>query len=88
VPEETTPPEGTPSTPEAPNWDSPDNPYLKRFQDTQSVLHAEPAAPEGTERYEQDPQAYIRARRKHGVESSSKTPTRSTTSSSTRGSPR
>lgn len=58
---ETTPPEGTPSTPEAPSidWDSPDNPYLKRYTDTQASYTQNQQRLKELERYEQDPQAYL-----------------------------
>jgi hypothetical protein len=68
VPEETTPPEGTPSTPVAPDWDSPDNPYRKRFEDTQSAYTQNQQRLKELERYEQDPQAYYELGAKHGVQ--------------------
>jgi hypothetical protein len=61
VPEETTPPQGTPSTPEAPSidWDSPDNPYLKRFQDTQASYTQNQQELARLKAYEDDPNAFL-----------------------------
>jgi hypothetical protein len=66
VPEETTPVEGTPSTPEAPNWDSPDNPYLKRFQDTQASYTQNQQELARLKALEQDQQAYIELGKQQG----------------------
>jgi len=68
VPDETTPPEGTPSTPEAPgiDWDSPDNPYLKRFQDTQSAYTQGQQELAELRRLQQDPEAYLNLGREQG----------------------
>jgi hypothetical protein len=65
VPEETTPPEGTPSTPSI-DWDSPDNPYVKRFQDTQSAYTTNQQELARLKAFEQDPQAYLELGRQQG----------------------
>jgi hypothetical protein len=69
VPEETTPPEGNSvTTPAAPDWDSPDNPYLKRYTDTQSAYTQNQQRLRELEQYESDRDAYIRLGEKHGVQ--------------------
>lgn len=69
VPEETTPLEGNSvTTPAAPDWDSPDNPYLKRYTDTQSAYTQNQQRLRELEQYESDRDAYIRLGEKHGVQ--------------------
>jgi hypothetical protein len=69
VPEETTPPEGNSvTTPAAPDWDSPDNPYLKRYTDTQSAYTQNQQRLRELEQYENDRDAYFKLGEKHGVQ--------------------
>lgn len=69
MPDETTPPAGN-SVSEAPSidWDSPDNPYVKRFHDTQASFTQNQQRLRELELYETDPDAYFKLGQKHGVE--------------------
>lgn len=50
------------------DWDSPDNPYRQRFQDTQSAYTQGQQELARLKRYEEDPNAYYELGAKHGVQ--------------------
>lgn len=61
-------PEGGNSASTQPDWNSLDNPYLKRFQDTQASFTQGQQELARLKRYEEDPNAYYELGAKHGVE--------------------
>jgi hypothetical protein len=77
VPDETTPDLGNSvENAAAPiDWDSPDNPYLKRYTDTQSEYTRNQQRLKELERYEQDPQAFIELGKTKGWVEVAQTPT-------------
>jgi hypothetical protein len=68
VPDETTPDPGNSVENAAAqiDWDSPENPYLKRFTDTQASFTTNQQRLKELERYESDPQAFLELGKQQG----------------------